>query len=113
MTKTTVKALHLGRPVVWQAADIAYFEAADKYVTAHRMDGGKLLLSESLRTLEAAFDGQFIRVSRAFLVARRLIVEAKSFSDRIEGHIALQGVPSPIPCGRKYMRDVKDMLRAA
>lgn len=50
-------------------ANICYFQAEHKYVTAHHMHG-QLLIEDSLNDLEREFANTFIRIHRKTLVAK-------------------------------------------
>ena len=59
-------------------SDIYYFQADDKYVTAHHTQG-ELLIEDSIASLEHEFHNDFIRIHRKTLVAVRKI--EKLFKD--------------------------------
>lgn len=111
MIRTTVKALHLGRPVVWQVADISRFESSSKYTVCHRRDGRQMLITDSLRTLAVELADSFIQVNRGALVARDALVSVKRHPDRMEGLAFIVGHSDPLPCGRKYVSAVKRFIR--
>jgi two-component system response regulator AlgR len=111
MKRLTVKALHLGKPVVWKVADIVRFESQDKYTVAYRNDGKQLLITDSLRTLAVELADSFIQIHRGALVARDALIGVKSHADRMEGVAFVAGVPEPLPCGRRYVSAVKRFIR--
>lgn len=108
--RTTVKALHLGKPVVWQVEEITHFTHADKYVTAHHADGRELLLTDTIKDLAEEFAGQFTRVSRGVLVSSSRLESAHRRPERIEGTVFVRGVAEHLPCSRSYMRDVERFI---
>ena len=61
-------------------AEIAYFRADQKYVSVYH-DKGQNLLDESLKSLEAAFGDDFVRIHRAALVAVDRIERLEKTSD--------------------------------
>jgi DNA-binding LytR/AlgR family response regulator len=111
MIRTTVKALHLGKPIVWQVADVVRFESSHKYTVCHHRDGRELLIVDSLRTLAVELGDRFIQLNRAALVSRDALLGVKSRTDRMEGFAFVAGLPEPLPCGRKYVSAVKRYLR--
>ena len=60
----------------WQLVtltDIAFFQAAGKYVLLHTAEGSQHIVEYSLSELEALLPDQFVRISRACLLNRLLI----------------------------------------
>lgn len=108
---TTIKALYMGKPVVWQVADITRFESSHKYTVAYRNDGKELLIDESLRKLAVDLGDRFIQINRAALVSRDALVSVQSRSHLMEGFAVIAGVPEPMPCSRKYVSAVKQFIR--
>lgn len=94
-------------------ADVLRFEACRKYVVAHTA-AGLFTLRDSLRTLEAEFSAQFVRVHSAHLVARALIRHLVYQYDRVY-HIELTGVLSRVPVSRgaypRLIRERPDLQR--
>lgn len=113
MTRTTVKALYRGKPVVWPVEQITHFQHADKYTVAHHVDGRELLLNDTIKVLADEFCRQFLLVNRGVLVARARIRQVVHTPERIEGSVYLEGVAGPLPCSRSRMPVVKDFLRCA
>ncbi len=63
--------------------NISYFEANDKYVFIHTIDGQKHLTDQSLMTLEEKLPGQFYRVQKSFIINKDRIKEMhKHFNGR-------------------------------
>lgn len=111
MIRTTVKALYLGRPIVWEIEDIVRFESENKYTVAHRADGKELLITDSIRKLSAELEDKFIQLNRSTLVRRDLVLEVKSYSGLMEGEANIKGLTDPISCGRRYVSAVKRFIR--
>lgn len=109
--RTTIKALHLGKPIVWQVADVVRFESSHKYTVCYGRDGRELLITDSLRTLAVELSGSFIQINRGALVACDALFTVISHPDRMEGLAFLEGHPDPLPCGRKYVSEVKRFIR--
>lgn len=91
-------------------ADVAYFEAEEKYVRAVHPKG-HLLLNESLATLEAEFGERFLRVHRSYLVAlgaiARIVHEARGAR-----FVELRELHTRIPVSRRLLPTLRRrMLR--
>lgn len=110
MTRTTVKALHLGKPVVWQVEDITHFSHADKYVTAHHKDGRELLLTDTIKELVNDLGDQFIEIRRGMLVRRELLVSVQSSREKSNGIAVVWGIGN-LPCSRARMPGLRSFLR--
>lgn len=90
--------------------DILFLQAEQKYVTVHHGDG-KLLLDDSLKTLEQEFPERFLRIHRSTLVcARRLIGLEKSQDGSI--FAVLDGTDERLPVSRRHLPSVRRFLRA-
>lgn len=113
MHRTTVKALHLGKPVVWPVDAITHFTHADKYTVAHHEDGRELLLTDTIKQLADEFFDQFLLVSRGALVSRKRLASAAHKPERVEGVVYLDGIDTPLPCSRSRMPVVQHFLRSA
>ncbi|MBK5967628.1 MULTISPECIES: LytR/AlgR family response regulator transcription factor [Thiorhodovibrio] len=91
--------------------DILFLQAEQKYVTVHH-GSGKLLIDESLKTLEQEFPGRFLRIHRSTLVcARRLIGLDKSPDGGILA--VLDGSDQRLPVSRRHLPNVRRFLRAS
>jgi len=92
-----------GRLLLVPLADVLYFRADTKYVTARTVDR-EYLLDDSLTHLEAEFAERFIRLHRAVLVAKPAIAGfEKAAGDDAEAHgwALLRGVPDKLPVSRR------------
>jgi two-component system response regulator AlgR len=84
---------------------VLFFQADQKYVTMHHLDGEELL-DETLKDLETEFADRFVRVHRNTLVALRYV-------DRIETTAEGQYMAwlarraEPVPVSRRLAADVK------
>lgn len=108
--RTTVKAMHLGKPIVWQVEDITHFHHRDKYVTAHHKDGRELLLSGPIKALAAEFADLFIEIRRGMLIRRDLLLRVETHCDQSNGVAHVQGV-GLLPCGRTRMPALRRYLK--
>jgi two-component system response regulator AlgR len=101
-----------GRLLLVPVAEVIYFKAELKYVTA-RTGAREFLLEESLSQLETEFEDRFLRIHRNCLVARAAIVgferEHETSSADAEGHwaVLLSGVPERLPVSRRQWQQVK------
>lgn len=104
-----LSAVVQGRIQLASVADICYFRAEQKYITA-AWPGGELLLDESLKTLEEEFAGQFLRIHRNALVALRHI---QRLDRDAEGNynIVLHGISEPLRISRRHLSHVRRVLR--
>ena len=64
-----------------QLAEIAYFEASDKYTFVHTTNGQKLFCDHMLAVLEQRLPDDFIRVQKSYIVNRQRIVEINKYSN--------------------------------
>ena len=85
--------------------DIRYVQADEKYVTAHAEDGAHVI-DETLKSIEARYGEDFLRVHRNCLVARRALA---ALTRSEEGHawVHLNGVEKPLEVSRRCLAQVK------
>jgi two-component system response regulator AlgR len=106
-----------GRVLLVPAAEVLYFKAEQKYVTA-RTAAREYLLEESLAQLEQEFASRLVRIHRNCLVARDAVAgcarEHGEGEDQEagEGHWALllKGVPERLAVSRRQWPQVKAQL---
>jgi two-component system response regulator AlgR len=104
-----------GKVLLVAVADVIYFKAELKYVTARTCER-EYLLEESLSQLETEFGERFLRIHRNCLVARAAIVGfEREYDDPDgdgEGHWALllRGVDERLPVSRRQWPQVKALL---
>lgn len=91
-------------------SDIRCFIAGDKYVTAYT-DEAELVIPDTLKELEAEFDGRFMRVHRNALVALAY-VEALARQRDGAWYVALDGLALQPQVSRRHLKSVKTQLRA-
>jgi two-component system response regulator AlgR len=89
-------------------ADIRYFLAEQKYVTACSPTA-QLLIPDTLKDLEQEFDQQFLRVHRNALVALEHIVRLQR-NDSGTWQVVLDGVDECPAVSRRHLAQVKQRL---
>ena len=89
--------------------DIHYLKAEQKYVVA-AWPGGELLLDESLKSLEAEFHAEFIRIHRNALIALQYIEALKKDN---EGNVTihLRDMPVTLQVSRRHLSRVRKILK--
>jgi two-component system response regulator AlgR len=89
--------------------DILYLRAEQKYVTV-RHTKGRLLVDESLKSLEEEFPDLFLRIHRNALVARRYLT---GLEKDLEGAClaCLRACDERLPVSRRHLPDVRRWLR--
>lgn len=90
-------------------ADIFYFQADHKYVTAQTLQQA-YLLDDSLKALEEEFADSFIRVHRNALVALRHIDELHKQSDG-QVQVRFLHFPQPLVVSRRLLPQVKGRFK--
>jgi len=102
-----------GRVLLVPVADVLYFKAEQKYVTA-RTAAREFLLEESLAHLEQEFAARLVRIHRNCLVARDAVVgcarEPAGDPPELHWTLALKGVPEHLPVSRRQWAQVKALL---
>lgn len=104
-----------GKVLLVAVADVVYFKAELKYVTARTAER-EYLLEESLSQLEGEFGERFLRIHRNCLVARAAIAGVEREYDDPrgdgEGHwvLLLRGVAERLPVSRRQWPQVKTLL---
>ncbi|MDP2811302.1 MAG: LytTR family DNA-binding domain-containing protein [Rhodocyclaceae bacterium] len=102
------------RVLLVPVADVLYFKADQKYVTA-RTSAREFLLEESLVHLEEEFAAAFLRIHRNCIVARQAVAGFAREHDGSEGDEAhwallLHGVTEQLPVSRRQWPQVKAAL---
>lgn len=102
-----------GKVLLVPVADVLYFKAELKYVTARTRER-EYLLEESLTQLESEFAARFLRIHRNCLVARDAIAGCEREADGEDGEprwtLLLRGVAERLPVSRRQWPAVKAML---
>jgi len=104
-----------GKVLLVAVAEVIYFKAELKYVTARTRDR-EYLLEESLAQLETEFGERFLRIHRNCLVARSAVAGfEREYDDPAgdgEGHwaVLLRGIDERLPVSRRQWPQVKALL---
>ncbi|QLQ26375.1 MAG: response regulator transcription factor [Dechloromonas sp.] len=110
--RTHLSCLERGRLLLVPVAEVLYFKADLKYVTARTVER-EYLLDEALTHLENEFAERFIRLHRAVLVARTALAGfEKAAGDDAEayGWALLRGVPDKLPVSRRQWAPARSAL---
>jgi len=93
-------------------AEVLYFKAELKYITV-RTAGRSYILDGSLSDLEERHGGQFLRVHRNALVARRAVRALEKHYDAEEGEgwaVRLNGIDESLAVSRRQLSAVREAL---
>jgi len=110
--RTHLSCHERGRLLLVPVAEVLYFKADTKYVTARTVDR-EYLLDEALTHLEGEFADRFMRLHRAVLVAKSALAGfEKAAGDDVEayGWALLRGVPDKLPVSRRQWAPAKAAL---
>ena len=90
--------------------DVRYFQADQKYVTVCTPDL-TVLIEETLKALEQEFAGQFVRIHRNALVARRYLAGLEKDTD---GHprVRLEGIDASLEVSRRHSAAIRKLLKS-
>ena len=90
--------------------EVRYFQADQKYVTVCTADG-QVLIEETLKALEEEFAGQFVRIHRNALVARRYLAGLEKDAD---GHprVRLEGIDASLEVSRRHSAAIRKLLKS-
>lgn len=108
--RTHLSAVVKGRLQLIPVAEIRYLHADQKYVEAVWPEG-RVLIEDSLRSLEAEFPRRFLRVHRNALVAVDYVAAVERLDDG-ETVVALRGVADRVAVSRRLAGEVRQRLRA-
>jgi len=113
--RTHLSSHERGRLMLVPVAEVLYFKADLKYVTARTVER-EFLLDEALTHLETEFAERFIRLHRAVLVAKLALAGfEKAAGDDAEayGWALLRGVPEKLPVSRRQWAPAKALVKGA
>lgn len=87
--------------------DILYFQAEDKYVIIHHLNG-ETLIDESLKALEGEFPELLLRIHRSTLVNQAYIERL----ERTNGQqvLYLKNRPDPLAVSRRHVSRVRELM---
>ena len=88
--------------------DIAYFEASEKYVEIHELDGRKHLINYSLTELENKLSG-FLRIHRALMVNQSHIAEIRKYFNSRVKVILKDHNNTTLISGRTYFQAIQEL----
>jgi two-component system response regulator AlgR len=89
--------------------EVIYFRAEQKYVVV-RHQGGRLLLEDSLKTLEDAYGERFLRVHRNALVAAARLAGIERTRDG-RSMARLRGCDDLLEISRRHLADIRAWLK--
>lgn len=114
-SRTHLSCQERGRLLVVPAAEVLYFKADLKYVTARTRER-EYLLDEALTHLEEEFADRFIRLHRAVLVARNAIAGFERAGDddaEAYGWALLRGIAEKLPVSRRQWSLAKAFAKSS
>ncbi len=120
ITDTGISATFMGKQITVAASEISHLEADSKYVFVYYMKTAnngavfptRLLVSESIAQILAAFPGLFVRTHRAHAVALAKLTCFVKQLDRI--YAAVEGSNRWVPVSRRMyssIRHLSEMLK--
>ncbi len=89
--------------------EVIYFHAEQKYVLV-RHQGGRLLLEDSLRTLEDRYQEHFLRIHRNALVAQQRLIGIEKTADG-RSMARLNGCDDLLEISRRHLPTVRAWLK--
>ena len=110
--RTHLSCHERGRLLLVPVAEVLYFKADLKYVTARTVER-EYLLDEALTHLESEYADRFMRLHRAVLVAKSALAGfEKAAGDDVDayGWALLRGVPDKLPVSRRQWAPAKAAL---
>lgn len=112
-----LRSLERGRMLLVPVAEVIYFKAELKYVTARTAER-EYVLEESLSQLEEEFAERFLRIHRNCIVARNAIAGVAREKEAAEGEsephwvLLLKGVDDRLQVSRRQWPQVKEIIGA-
>jgi two-component system response regulator AlgR len=89
--------------------EVRYFQADQKYVTVRTADS-QVLVEETLKALEDEFAGQFVRIHRNALVARRYLLGLEKDAEG-RPRVRLAGVDATLEVSRRHSAAIRRLLK--
>ncbi|MGD8311723.1 MAG: LytTR family DNA-binding domain-containing protein [Gammaproteobacteria bacterium] len=90
--------------------EIRYFQADQKYVTVATADS-RMLIEETLKSLEDEFTEQFVRIHRNALIARRYL-ECLVKDEQGHTRARLQGIDRTLEISRRHLADIRRLIKS-
>jgi two-component system response regulator AlgR len=112
-----LRCLERGKVLLVPAAEVIYFKAEQKYVTARTRER-EYLLEESLAHLETEYAARFMRIHRNCLVAREAVAGYERDHESAgeaepRWALILNGIPERLAVSRRLWPQVKALLAQA
>lgn len=109
VTRDRICANVRGSLLLIPVAEIRYFLADQKYVTVCSADD-RVLIEDSLKSLEEEFGERFVRIHRNALVARRYLA---GLDRDAEGgaRVVLHGVDEALEVSRRHLSTIRKLVR--
>lgn len=106
---TTIPVKLGDRMLILNIEDISYFQAEEKYVTIHAINGKRYVTEYSLKDLDEKLDSSFVRIQRALLINRSFVKEVvKHTNSRCK--IRMNDInQSLLVSGRNYVDAIKSL----
>ncbi len=101
-----------GRTERMPLSEVLYFKAELKYITV-RTAGRSYILEGALNELEARYAGQFMRIHRNALIARRAVRALEKHFDPEEGEgwaVRLNGIDEVLAVSRRQLAAVREAI---
>ena len=109
-TRRNLSCIERGRILLISVADILYFKAEQKYVSARTLSR-EYLLEESLVQLETEFAERFVRIHRNCLAAVDAVCGVERAGPEGEWQIILSGITERLPVSRRQWPLIKALLK--
>ena len=90
--------------------EIRYFLADQKYVTIGTADS-RVLIEESLKSLEEEFAERFVRIHRNALIAPAFLVGIERAADA-QLRVRLRDVEDPLEISRRHLAQVRRLVKS-
>jgi two-component system response regulator AlgR len=90
--------------------EVRYFQADQKYVTVRTADS-QVLIEETLKALEDEFAGQFVRIHRNALIARRYLTGLEKDPEG-RSCVRLAGVDATLEVSRRHSAAIRKLVKA-
>ncbi|MDH5434086.1 MAG: LytTR family DNA-binding domain-containing protein [Gammaproteobacteria bacterium] len=88
--------------------DVVYFLAEQKYVTVRHLNG-ETIIEDTLKELQVEFEGQFIRIHRNALVAKKFITGMRR-DNQGHAYINFEVINKELEISRRHLSTVKQLL---
>jgi two-component system response regulator AlgR len=109
-TRTRICARVRGSLQLVPVEEIRYFLADQKYVTIGTADS-RVLIEESLKSLEEEFAERFVRIHRNALIAPAFLVGIERAADA-QLRVRLRDVEDPLEISRRHLAQVRRLVKS-